>query len=157
VISHKNAYVAIAAGVVGLGALALLGISDIGFGAGYDRIGPRFFPYVVGAGLVILGLAMAVSAGRRQPPRIEDRPLAPLTLRPLAFIAVGLLLYLVLLERAGFIIASSTQFWLVARAFHSQRPMRDAVAAVVLAVSVYIVFSDGLGLTLPAGVLEKVL
>jgi len=66
-----------------------------------------------------------------------------------------LLLNLALLERAGFVIASSVQFWLAARAFHSNRPARDAVVGVLLSAIVYFAFSRLLGLTLPAGILER--
>jgi len=62
-----------------------------------------------------------------------------------------------LLERAGFIFTAAVLFWLVARAFESTRPWRDAVAGVLLSVFVYVVFTRGLGLVLPGGLLEGLL
>lgn len=138
-----------------LGVFLLLGIAAIRFGAGYDRIGPRFFPSVVGIGLVLLGALLAWEAFRAHS-RIKEVPQevsAPLNRRALGYLGAALLLNLALLERAGFVIACSSQFWLAARAFHSARPVRDAVVAVLLSVIVYLAFSQLLGLDLPAGIL----
>ena len=129
----------------------LSGISEIGLGAGYDRIGPRLFPYVAAIGLVLLGALFILSTRRalHRPQRQYGEPPVKIDVRPLALIGLGLLLGVVLMERIGFIVASALQFWLVARAFHSRRPARDAAVAALLAASVYAVFSYGLGLTLP--------
>jgi putative tricarboxylic transport membrane protein len=152
-----------AVGLIGLGGVVLSGISQIGFGAGYDRIGPRFFPYVVAVGMLGLGAALLLQRwlGRQASPQYvgrvprsgpaEDAAQPKLNARPLVYIGFGLLLFLILMERAGFVVASTLQFWLVARAFDSRRPVRDAVVAILLAISVYAVFSYGLGLTLPSG------
>jgi putative tricarboxylic transport membrane protein len=152
---------------------------------GYDRIGPRFFPTVVAAGLVLLGVwlaAGAVHASRKNPPfdfahgpepvegRHKERPRQAGTgavatgtefsetdfrtnCRALGLLAAGLLLCLALLERGGFVIASSVLFWTAARGFGSRRPWRDAGVAVALAVVVFLAFTRGLGLALPLGVL----
>ena len=62
-----------------------------------------------------------------------------------------------LLERAGFVIASSVLFWLTARAFDATHPARDALFAVGLAVGAYLLFVNALDLTLPPGVLAGLL
>jgi putative tricarboxylic transport membrane protein len=150
---------ALATGVAALGAFLLVGIPAIRFGAGYDRIGPRFFPYAVAAGLIFLGAWLAVGAlrARAREPQFGGATALqpPLNWAPIGYLGLALILNLALLERAGFVIASSIQFWLAARAFHSRRPVRDAVIAVLLSVVVYIAFSQFLGLTLPAGPLES--
>jgi putative tricarboxylic transport membrane protein len=148
-----RAELALAAAVSALGVFLLLGVSKIRFGAGYDRIGPRFFPYAVAAGLIFLGcwLAVGAIAGGRE----KGSEQQPLHWAPLAYLTLGLILNLALLDRAGFIVASTVQFWLAAHAFHSRRPLRDAVVAVVVSVIVYVAFSEFLGLTLPAGPLES--
>jgi putative tricarboxylic transport membrane protein len=58
-----------------------------------------------------------------------------------------------LLMPAGFIIAATVLFVLVARAFSSRRMLRDAVAGLLLALIVYFSFTAGLGLVLPKGIL----
>jgi putative tricarboxylic transport membrane protein len=78
-----------------------------------------------------------------------------LNLRPLGFLGLALVLQLLLLEKAGFVIACTVQFVLAARAFHSRRPVRDLMIGFILCVSVYVAFSMGLGLPLPLGVFER--
>jgi putative tricarboxylic transport membrane protein len=142
-----------------LGLALLVGAREISFAAGYDRIGPRFFPYAVGVGLIALGIALAARAALGRPPRAETALAGsegdPISWRPLGLVIVALVFTVLLLERAGFVIASAVQLWLVARAFGSKRPARDAVVAVLLPSIVYYAFSRGLGLSLPAGLLER--
>jgi putative tricarboxylic transport membrane protein len=59
------------------------------------------------------------------------------------------------MERAGFVIASTTLFWLTARAFDRQHPARDALFALGVSVSAYLLFVRVLNVTLPAGVLAR--
>ena len=144
-----------------------LGAGSFGIppGVGYDRIGPRFFPSLVAAGLLLLGAWLAVAGlrRRRKSPRHKQRAVAtsaseefvsvPTNWRALGFLAAGLLLCLALFERGGFVIASSALFWVAACGFGSRRPLRDAVIAVLLSVAVFLAFTRGLGLSLPLGVL----
>jgi putative tricarboxylic transport membrane protein len=138
---------------VGLGLVLLSGIRGITAGIGYDRVGPRFFPYVVAAGFIVLGSMLVISAIAR--PRIDDgaatSPIAgaPASWAPAAWLSVAFVVFLVLIERAGFVVASGLQFWLVARGFGSRRPVRDAIVAAGVSAGVYVGFSNMLGLTLP--------
>jgi putative tricarboxylic transport membrane protein len=146
--------------VVGLGAVLALGLSDINLGAGYDRIGPRFFPYVVAIGLFFLGGWFLVSGllhRHADGSQGGGTQAAAANLFPVVYLAAALIANLLLLERAGFVIASAIQFWLVARAFGSRRVLRDAIVAVLLALTCFIAFSNGLGLSLPSGILEGIL
>lgn len=140
---------------VALGAVLVVGARGISFAAGYDRIGPRFFPYAVGFGLIGLGAALAalLMLGRRAE---RDRSeVEPITWRPLGLVAFALVTTVLLLDLAGFVIACGLQIWLVARGFGSTRPIRDAVVAALLTAIVYVAFSRGLGLTLPAGIFGR--
>ncbi len=147
--------------VAALGGLLALGLSGISFGAGYDRIGPRFFPYVVAVGLLVLGgwfLAAGFLRKQAAPLTTSETGMeAPVNWTPLIYLALALILNLLLLDRAGFVIASAIQFWLVARAFGSRRLFRDVFVAVMLSVICFVAFSRGLGLTLPSGILEGIL
>ncbi len=62
-------------------------------------------------------------------------------------------LELLLMDRAGFVIASSVCFWMAARAFDATHPLRDAAFAVAVSVASYLLFVRMLQLSLPAGVL----
>ena len=149
---------ALTLGIVALGVYVLLGTRDIELGSGYDRIGPRFFPLGVGAGLIVIGGWLAAWPPRHRAASSEEDGAVSEPLRlnwtPIGYLGLALVLQLWLLDRAGFVVAASLQFLLVARAFHSRRPVRDALVGVLLCATVYVAFSRGLGLTLPAGVLE---
>jgi putative tricarboxylic transport membrane protein len=115
-------------------------------------VGP--YPWLVLTGFVVTALIFAVGAWRSgraaaEPPGVGWKALA--------VIAAGIGLDLLLLERAGFVIASSVLFWLTARAFDASRPARDAMFAVGLAVGAYLLFVNALDLTLPPGVLAGLL
>ena len=143
----------LAFGIVSLGVLMLGGVFRIGAGAGYDRIGPRFFPAVVAIGLVVLGGWYAVSMWRNSrrgldlPPEGTNTP--PLNWKAFGYLTLSFILCVAALERVGFVVASSVQVWLVTRAFESRSTLRDAVVAVVVVTAVYLAFSRGLGLALP--------
>lgn len=147
----------LAASVIIVGLLLLAGVRGIAPGAGYDRIGPRFFPVITATGLMLLGAVLAIAARRRQRPVQSAAGPTPLNWVPFGYFALAFGLFIVLLDRAGFAIAAALQFWLVARAFRSRRPARDFLIAVTLSLIVYLAFSRGLGLPLPAGILEGLL
>ena len=139
--------------VVLFGILLAAGALQINTGFGYDRIGPRTAPFLVALGLVLLGAGLAVEAGRDRS-GLEANPASPVRWQALGLLALACLLFLGLVGRVGFIVAASLQFWLVARAFRTDRPLRDAIVAATLSLVVYVSFSRGLGLALPAGVVE---
>ena len=117
-----------------------------------SAVGP--YPWLVLTGFVVTALIFAAGAWRSgraaaEPPGVGWKALA--------VIGAGIGLDLVLLERAGFVIASSVLFWLTARAFDATRPVRDALFAVGLAVGAYLLFVNALDLTLPPGVLAGLL
>ena len=138
----------VAAGVIALGLIVAFETTGIAVSPGYARIGPRMFPLVVAALLVGLGSVLMVQAltGRwgAEPP--TDHRIAPL-----ATIAAGLGGYGLLMEPAGFVIASTLLFVAVARAFQSRRLLRDAGIGLALAATAFVFFTQALQLTLPAG------
>ncbi|AFZ69574.1 tripartite tricarboxylate transporter TctB family protein [Deinococcus peraridilitoris] len=152
---------ALALGVTALGGLFLLGTLQIQATTGYSQVGPRFFPYVVATGLLIVGVLLTIDAlrgGRAEPAAEEDAdPNAPNNWAAMGWIALGILLDMLLMNVGGFVVASIALFWCVARGFQSRKPLRDLAIAVILAVLVYVVFTRGLGLNLPDGILKGLL
>ena len=73
------------------------------------------------------------------------------------WIGLALVANLAMAQTVGFITASTTMFWLTARAFDDRHPSRDAVFAVVMAIAAYLLFGRLLQLPLPAGPLEGLL
>ena len=91
----------IALAAIGLGLFVLVGSFSIDFGAGYDRIGPRFFPYLVSAGLLISGGFLAREVLKRRIPTDEASG-SQTRLSGIGTLSLALGLSVLLLDRAGF-------------------------------------------------------
>ena len=139
--------------LIALGSFVVLETQSIAETQGYAQIGPRLFPYIIGVGLTLCGAVLgwhALTGGWRNIPLDQEGHGAP---DWLAFfiISAGIVLHMVVIGWAGFIIASTLLFVLIARGFGSRRLVRDALIAVALAAVVFFVFTSGLGLKLPSG------
>ncbi len=111
----------------------------------------------MGLALLACGAVLAVMALRGHrglPEESEDADAEAATdWKALAIILAALILDLILIRRAGFVLASTVLFWGVALGFGDRRPVRSLVVGFVLALGVYLAFTRLLGLTLPAGLL----
>jgi putative tricarboxylic transport membrane protein len=127
----------------------LVGVFDIRSPKGLDPAGPRFFPLLVTAAWLLLSIAYLVE-GLRSPrnARTSDRS----WFEPVAVSAL-LVLYALLVVPIGYLIATALLFFAAARVLGSRQLVRDIVVAVVLAVVVYIAFTQFLDISLPGGVL----
>ncbi len=148
----------IAIGVIALGAFMMVQTMQINVSANYARVGPRVFPWIVSSVLVLLGLGLMrdVLTGRWIQEEM-DEPLPALDRTALFWLVIGLALYLITIKFAGFPIATGLLFAFAARAFNSRSILLDLAIGLVLGIIVYIGFHHGLGLTLPAGILEAIL
>jgi putative tricarboxylic transport membrane protein len=104
------------------------------------------YPRLVLAGLVLFGLAALSRTWRSETPSTGASPAGA---APLALVATGVVLHLLLAERAGFVVAATVLFWCTARAFDNRHPLRDAVAAVAVSLASYLLFARVLQLSLP--------
>lgn len=156
--SLRSGEVWIAAGVIALGVFMMTQTMQINVSANYARVGPHVFPWIVSSVLVVLGLGLMHSAltGRWNRDEDEEALSAP-DRTAMLWLAVGLALYLFTIKIAGFPIATGLLFAFAARAFASQRIVIDLAIGLGLGIAVYVGFHHGLGLTLPAGILEPVL
>ena len=149
---------ALAAGVIALGGLVIWGSFNLPTGGGYAQVGPGVVPRIVGFGIALLGgflMYEALSGGFRG---IDEEAEARLPLHwpSFAWVSAGLIAYGLLIEHAGFILSSILLFLLVARGFGSRRWALNALSGAVLAAVIYAIFTYGLGLTLPAGILKGI-
>jgi putative tricarboxylic transport membrane protein len=151
--------VGVAGGILVIGALILGGSFFLPTGGGYAQVGPGVVPRVVGIGLIIIGaflLREAFTGGFRGVDEEAEAKL-PMDWPAFAWVSAGIIGYGLLVEPAGFVIASTLLFVLVARGFNSRRWLLNAVTGLVLAIVVFAIFNYGLGLTLPAGVIAPLL
>ena len=149
---------AVAAGVLALGGLVTWGSFHLPTGGGYAQVGPGVVPRIVGIGILVLGAWLLREALGGGFPGIDEAAEArvPMHWVSFAWVSGGIVAYGLLIERAGFILASTLLFVMVARGFSSRRWWLNTLSGVVLAIAVYAIFTHGLGLMLPAGVLKGV-
>ncbi|MDX3340068.1 tripartite tricarboxylate transporter TctB family protein [Streptomyces sp. ME02-6979.5a] len=124
-------------------------------------IGPRTVPFVVGAGLLLVGALLAVDVlrgGRGEAEGGEDVDLdEPADWRTVLLLTGVFLGAAVLIGPLGFPIAGALLFWGSAYALGSRHHDRDPLIAAGLSLFTYFVFDNLLGVPLPGGPLMGVL
>jgi putative tricarboxylic transport membrane protein len=147
------------------GALALVGAYTIfdarGLNVGFgDPIGPRVFPYVIGTGMVVLAILLAIVTARGDLPEAEAGEDVDLT-TPADWVTVGklvgvLVLNLLLVNILGWPITGTLLFAGCAWALGSRTLVRDLIVGAVMSVASWYFFWY-LGVPLPPGVLDGIL
>lgn len=117
-------------------------------GPGYAAVGPSLFPYMIAAGLVVIGLLILREAGFGE---IAEKHALQLDWLPVLLVSVALIVQLAILRQVGWIVAATVLFAVVAWAFGSRRPLLDAGVGFILAAVTFLAFNTGLDLNLPAG------
>ena len=108
--------------------------------------GDRVFPLLVlGASAIVLTVLVRRRSAATSDHRANSSPAIRL--------ALGLVLFVALLNLAGFIAAGTVLFACTASAFGSRRVLRDALVGLTLCATVYVAFTHGLGVPLPPGTL----
>ncbi|CAN7607910.1 tripartite tricarboxylate transporter TctB family protein [Bosea sp. LjRoot90] len=116
-------------------------------------VGPTAMPYVVCAGMVLLGLAHLFVAFRDGLPKPEAADG-----RALLWIVGGLAgLIACIALGGGFIVATAILFSCTARGFGRDALLVDIAIGLVLGTAIYLLFLKLLTLSLPAGPLEALL
>ena len=151
--------VVVALGIVALGVFTMVDAHRITVPLSSNVVGPRVFPYAVGAILTVAGAAVLVATlrgSRAEPEAGEDVDVdAPTDWATLAKIVAGFALHVVLVDRLGWALAGALLFTVVAWALGGH-PVKAAAVGVVLGFTVQALFVSGLGVTLPAGLFERV-
>jgi len=151
---HQTGPILVAVCVIAFAGIVAYETAAIPVAPLYSKIGPTVFPQIVAAGLGLLGLALLWQAVRGTWTAGEDAAV-PVDWRALGWLGTGLILNVLLIKWLGFILASTILFTCVARAFGSTRPLRDVAVALPLAASAYFGFSKLLGISIGAGILER--
>ncbi|HEX7227854.1 MAG TPA: tripartite tricarboxylate transporter TctB family protein [Candidatus Binatia bacterium] len=158
----KPAELVLSLAVLSLGIAVAVGAANLSAAGGYARIGPNVAPAVIAGGLILLGLWLlyeSVSGGWRN--AVPDSPEArgEHDFSPSAFIwvSIGLIAQMLLIHRAGFVLAQATLFTCVARGFGSRRYPRDFAIGLALGVAVFLFFVKFLNVNLPPGWLAPIL
>jgi hypothetical protein len=109
------------------------------------RMGPGYFPRVLGLLLSALGAVLVLRSFR-----LQGAPLSFPTIRPAAIVLASVLLFGLTVTWAGLVAATAAMVLLASAASHDYRWKESVVAALVLAAFVVVAFRYGLQLQLPA-------
>jgi putative tricarboxylic transport membrane protein len=116
-------------------------------------MGPEVMPVVVASGLALLAIGNFIDALRGNLPARESADPVPV-----ALILVGLALLIAIIGfGGGFIMATSSLFVTTSAAFGRRAIFVDAIIALVMSTLIYLAFDRLLTLSLPTGLLERLL
>ena len=152
--------VALLLGVVGVVVL----VDAAGIHAPYsqsDPVGPRTVPFIVAGLLLVCAATLAVNVlrgGHGEAEEGEDVDLtAPTEWRVVLPLVGAFVANVLLIDLLGWVVSGALLFWGSSWALGSRHPVRDAVISLALSLGTFYGFYLGLGIQLPAGVLEGVL
>lgn len=136
------------------GVAVLVAATAIRSPEGWAATGPRFVPLIAGVALVVLSVLFLARTFVRPDVELAERAAREARDTDLATPAgvVGaLIVYLLLLEPLGYVLATTVFFPGVARLLGSRSPVRDVLIGLGLGLVVFVLFTEFLGVDLPAG------
>lgn len=108
------------------------------------RMGPAYFPAVLGGLLAVLGLIVLIESLS-----IEGPAVAKINLRPLILISAGCVVYGYLMKPLGLVLATAALVFIAALGGHEFKWKEVTILYVVLIVFSVLVFVKGLTLPFP--------
>lgn len=126
-----------------------------------DPVGPKTVPYIVAGLLVACAVLLAVNVirgGQGEAEGGEDVDLThPADWKTILPLAGAFILNILLIDVAGWVISGTILFWGSVLALGSRHYLRDGLISVALSLLTFYGFYLGLGIALPAGLLEGIL
>jgi hypothetical protein len=128
-----------------------LGLGFALFAQNYDmgtaqRMGPAYFPTVLGALLALIGLGIAIGGLAREG---HDGKIDKLHFGPIAWIIGAIVVFGVLLRPAGLVVSLVALVAISMLGSHEFKWKEAVAVSVVMGLIVYLVFIYGLKLTIP--------
>lgn len=140
-----------------LGVIVLLDTRNMLVPPASGTVGPQVFPYLVSGFLIIVssGIIVQVLRGNLgQPEGTEFGDTIDSTdFKTLLIVAGSMATYPLLIERAGFIVATTVAFFGVSFAFGAKKAVKNFIISVLFSAIVYFSFTRGLNVNLPSGIL----
>ena len=128
---------------IGFAFAIIVKVYDYPMGTG-SRMGPGYFPYVLGIMMGILGIVVIVQAVLSEGP-----PVAKFAWRPLIWVLSAFVIFGLTAKWAGLVIAIVLLVVISSYGGHEHRWKEAAISSVILAVSSVAVFVYGLKLPFP--------
>lgn len=126
-----------------------------------DPIGPKPVPIVLGVLLLVVAVLYAVDVARGGTGAAEEGEDVDVTSaidwRTVLLLIGAFVVNLALIEPLGWVISGTLLFWGSAFALGSRHHIRNVFIAVALSLTTFYAFAIGLGVNLPAGVLQGIL
>ncbi|KQQ90176.1 tripartite tricarboxylate transporter TctB family protein [Arthrobacter sp. Leaf137] len=126
-----------------------------------DPVGPKTVPFIVAGMLVVCAVLLAINVlrgGKGEAEGGEDVDLEhPADWKTILPLAGAFILNILLVDWAGWVISGTVLFWGSVLALGSRHYVRDGFISVALSLLTFYGFYLGLGIALPAGLLEGIL
>jgi putative tricarboxylic transport membrane protein len=126
-----------------------------------DPVGPKFFPMVIGIAALLLAVVLAIAiprGSRGEADAGEDiDPDAPGDWRTVGLLVVLFVAMILLVNPLGWVVMSTLFFGGAATILGSRHYVRNFAIGLILALASFYAFYSGLGIPLPAGVLDGIL
>ncbi len=144
-----------------VGAYVVVDATTLHRGFSDQPVQPYAFPFVVGTALLVLGVALVVATARGNRPEAEEGEdvdlTAPSDWRTVGLLAAVFVANIVLIDWLGWAITGALLFAGSAWVLGSRHRVRDVAVGVALSVGTWYGFYVGLGIPIPAGILDGVL
>lgn len=124
-------------------AATLVTASGYSMGRG-GRMGPGYFPILLGSVLALLGLILLIRSFA-----IEGERIARFNLRPLIVLVVCVIFFGATIQWLGLVLSLSVTVFLAALAGREFRPVESALLSAGLTAASLVIFVAALGLPLP--------
>jgi putative tricarboxylic transport membrane protein len=128
---------------------------------GVDPLGPKPVPLLVGGALIVLAVALAVAVARGSRGEAEageDIDLHSRADYKTVLLLIGVFIAnILLIDLLGWVISGGLLFYGSAIVLGSRHFVRDLVIAAALSLGTFYGFAIGLGVALPAGILQGIL
>ena len=133
---------------------------DAGF-AKVDPVGPRAFPLFIGIVLIVLAVILAVAIPRGSVGEADAGedidPNLPSDWRTVGMLVAMFIALILLVNPLGWAIAGALFFAGCATVLGSRHYIRNILIGAVLSFGTFYAFYSGLGIPLPAGILDGIL
>ena len=126
-----------------------------------DPVGPKFFPMVIGIAALVLAVILAIAIPRGSVGEADAGedidPEAPGDWRTVGLLIALFIAMILLVNPLGWVVMSTLFFGGAATILGSKHYVRNIVIGLILALASFYAFYSGLGIPLPAGILDGIL
>ncbi|MBP1234887.1 putative tricarboxylic transport membrane protein [Arthrobacter sp. PvP102] len=126
-----------------------------------DPVGPKTVPFIVAGLLIVCAVLLAVNVmrgGKGEAEGGEDVDLAhPADWKTVLPLVGAFVANILLIDWAGWVISGTVLFWGSVWALGGRHYVRDGLISLALSILTFYGFFLGLGIALPAGLLEGIL